>query len=124
MRTVAERLGAGCLATAEPNFLGLLGREQHWREPGSLMRAVAERLLRAAPAGAPEILAPSLHGETVRPLLGGNRFAHDPSLSRLAILISREPRRLVRRPDVAANSIRGSGPAQADEGPRNAAGDG
>src|SRR5262252_5857034 len=77
VRTVAERLAAGRLAAAEPDFLGRLGGERDRGQPGALVRAVAERLVGAAPAGAPEIALAGLDGDAVGLFLRGYRFGHD-----------------------------------------------
>src|SRR6516165_3030019 len=74
--TVAERLAAGRLAAAEPDFLGRRGGERDRGQPGALVRAVAEGLVGAPPASAPEIPLPGLDGDAVGLLLRGYRFGH------------------------------------------------
>src|SRR6266849_3487320 len=55
MAAVAHRLLVAALASAEPGLLDLLGLPFDRRESRALVRAVAERLLLRAPAGAPPI---------------------------------------------------------------------
>ena len=76
VRTVAERLAAGRLAPAEPNFLGGLGGKRDWSQPGALMRAVAEGLRGAAAACAPEVPLPGLDIDAVGLFLRGYRTFH------------------------------------------------
>src|SRR5215470_9609415 len=55
MTAVAHRAVGGALAGAEPGLLGLVGLPFDWAEFAALVRAVAERLLLRAPAGAPPV---------------------------------------------------------------------
>ena len=72
MRAVAVRRIAGILAAAKQRKLGPLRGEHQRLDPGSGMRAVAERLLLAPPAAAPGIafagLELDLIGGELRPL--------------------------------------------------------
>src|SRR5271155_1140443 len=76
VRTVAERLAAGRLAPAEPNLLGDLGGKRDRSQPGALMRAVAEGLRGAAPAGTPEVPLAGLDIDAVGLFLRGYRTFH------------------------------------------------
>src|SRR5713226_7219231 len=76
VRTVAERLAGGRFAAAEPDLFSRLGSERNRRQPGALMRAVAEGLRGAAPAGAPEIPLTGLDGDAVGLFLRGYRCVH------------------------------------------------
>src|SRR5205807_9232959 len=87
MGSVAERLAAGRLAAAQPHFLGLLGDEGHRRQPGVLVRAVAERLVAAAAASAPEVPLALFDGDAVGRLLRRDRCVHLSSLP-LPLLVS------------------------------------
>src|SRR5690349_14292026 len=84
---VAERLAAGCLAAAEPNLFGRLGGERDRRQSRVLMRAVAERLRGAAPAGAPEIALSGLDIDAIGLFLRGYRSVHPSSLP-LPLIVS------------------------------------
>ena len=55
VRAVAKRPRAGVFAAAEDHILIGFGFEQNRRESGARMRAVAERLIGRASAGAPEV---------------------------------------------------------------------
>ena len=79
MRAVAPGPRLGCLATAEINRFGFVGRERHRIEAAALVAAVAERLLLAQAAGAPEILLSLFDRHAVGGLLGADgkfRFGH------------------------------------------------
>ena len=76
VRTVAERLAAGCLAPAEPNLLGGLGGKRDRGQSRALMRAVAEGLRGAAPARTPEVSFPGLDIDAVGLFLRGYRTVH------------------------------------------------
>src|SRR5260370_39808575 len=65
MGSVAERLAARRLAAAEPDFFGLPGGKSHRGQPGVLVRAVAERLIAAAAASAPEVPLAFFDGDVV-----------------------------------------------------------
>src|SRR5260370_37677309 len=54
VRTVAERLAAGRLASADPNLLGGLGGKQARGQSAAIVRAVAEGRRRPPPPGPPE----------------------------------------------------------------------
>src|SRR5581483_4480043 len=79
MGAVAKRLAAGGLAAAKPHFLAFLGGVGKRRQAGPGMRAVAERLVAAAPAGAPEIALAGLDGDIIRRLLRRDRISHASS---------------------------------------------
>src|SRR5690606_21280055 len=71
---VAERTVLGMLAAAEPDLLRRLRFVGQRRELAALVRAVAEGLVLALAAGAPEIALPSLHLDAI------GRFLCDPGL--------------------------------------------
>ena len=70
---VAEGRVRRLLAAAEPDLLGLLRREWLRRHADSLMRPVAERLVRRSSAGAPVVGLAGLDHGRVGPLLGDDR---------------------------------------------------
>src|SRR5271163_3016966 len=76
VRTVAERLAGCLLAAAQPDLFAGGGGERDRCEPSALMGAVAERLVGAAPAGAPEIPLAGFDGDAVGLFLCWNRFGH------------------------------------------------
>jgi len=76
MTPIAHRLVAAALAGAEPGFLGRGGLVFHRREARALVRAVAERLLLRAPAGAPPVALAGFHVHGDRSPPADFRFAH------------------------------------------------
>src|SRR5579863_1867501 len=96
MRAVAERLAAGRLAAAQPHRPALLRGEGERGEADGLVRAVAEGLSTAAPAGAPEVPLAFLDGDLIGRLLRRNRFSHlsSPPLPLLLSALSTRRARL------------------------------
>src|SRR3546814_2536822 len=71
---------AGRLAAAEEHVLRGARFVGHRGKTRAAVRAVAERLLLAAPAGAPEVLLSGLDGNLEGRLLGWNRGRHEAFL--------------------------------------------
>jgi hypothetical protein len=65
------------LASAEIDGFRFDGLEFHGPEFGSLVASVAERLVGAASAGAPEIGFVCFDGDGIRAILGHDRIWHD-----------------------------------------------
>src|SRR5437660_3393170 len=76
MGSVAERLAARRLAAAQPDFFGLLGDEGHRGQAGVLVGAIAERLIAAAAASAPEVPLALFDGDVVGRFLRRDRCVH------------------------------------------------
>src|SRR6185369_11381287 len=76
MRPVAHRRAVGLLAAAEPDRGGFLGLVLLGHEARPLMGTVAEGLLLAAPAGAPEIVPPGLHIDLIGRFLRHHSLFH------------------------------------------------
>src|SRR5579871_1045546 len=77
MRAVAHGLALGLLAAAEPHRLRFLGLELNRGQARALVGTVAERLILAAPAGAPEIALAGFDIDLIGRLLGNYRLFHD-----------------------------------------------
>src|SRR3546814_13570598 len=78
---------AGRLAAAEEHVLRGARFVGHRGKTRAAVRAVAERLLLAAPAGAPEVLLSGLDGNLEGRLLGWHRGRHEAFLM-LALCLS------------------------------------
>jgi len=72
--TVAEGLLGGMLAAAEIDRLRFCGLVLHRSEIGAFVTAVAERLLSALAAGAPEVTLACFHFYRIRTFLSDCRF--------------------------------------------------
>ena len=76
---VANYRGLGVLAAAEIDGRGFGGFEPHRSEISALVAAVAEGLVGAQAAGAPEVAFAGFHGDGVGASLGNGRFRHAES---------------------------------------------
>jgi hypothetical protein len=74
MSPVAERLVLGVLAPAQKVFSGLFGGKSYQRKIGSLMRAVAKRLVFTLTTGTPVILFASFQLYGIGPFFRYFRF--------------------------------------------------
>jgi len=77
MRAVAEGTLLGVLAGAEVDGSVSLSLVRQWREGGTLVGAIAERLILAVSARAPVIGLAGFDEDGDRGLLGDVRGAHD-----------------------------------------------
>ena len=80
MSPVAERAIGRVLAPAKINGLRLAGLKLHWCEFAALVAAIAEGLIGALAAGAPEIAFARLDFNGIRTFLRDRRFWHDANL--------------------------------------------
>jgi hypothetical protein len=96
VRSIAEARRLGVLATAKVHSRRFRGLEFHRRKSCTAMAAVAEWLVCAAPADAPEIGFRGFHFNGVRALLGDNylRHAHDKKYIRTGPRPRNAPRAL------------------------------
>src|SRR5438046_3115065 len=78
--SVAARLAAGRFAAAQPDFFCLLGDKGNRGNAGDLVRAVAERLVAATAASAPEVALAFFDGDVVGRLLRRDWCFHLSSL--------------------------------------------
>ena len=77
MRTVTERHVLCFFAAAEVHFSCILCLKSHGRELSPLMRSIAERLVGALAAGAPEVGFTCLAFDCVRRVLRADCVRHD-----------------------------------------------
>jgi hypothetical protein len=77
MRAVAEGTLLGVLAGAEVDGSVSLSLVRHWREGGTLVGAIAERLVLAVSAGAPVVGLAGFDEDGDRGLLRNVGGAHD-----------------------------------------------
>ena len=77
MRAVAEGTLLGVLAGAEVDGSVSLSLVRHWREGGTLVGAIAERLVLAVSAGAPVVGLAGFDEDGDRGLLRDAGRAHD-----------------------------------------------